>query len=57
MVKRTYEGRDNQFHFQTVQNEIFEIFKMFKSNMVLELTEKLATEKFITKLMIFLCCY
>ena len=57
MVKRAYEGRDNQFHFQTVQNEIFEIFKMVKSNMVLELTEKLATGKFITKLMTFLCCY
>ena len=27
MVKRVYEGRDNQFHFQNVQNEIFEIFK------------------------------
>ena len=32
-VKRAQEARDNQFLFQNVQNnEIFEIFKMFKNN-------------------------
>ena len=30
-IKRAQEARDNQFFFQNVQNnEIFEIFKMFK---------------------------
>ena len=33
MVKQAQEARDNQFLFQNVQNnEIFEIFKMFKNN-------------------------
>ena len=27
MVERAHDGRDNQFLFQNVQNEIFEIFK------------------------------
>ena len=32
MIKRAQEARDNQFLFQNVQNnEIFEIFKMFKN--------------------------
>ena len=32
-VKRAQEARDNQFFFQNVQNnEIFEIFKIFKTN-------------------------
>ena len=32
-IKRVQEARDNQFLFQTVQNnEIFEILKMFKNN-------------------------
>ena len=33
MVKRTHGTRDNKFIFQNVQNEISEIFKMFKNNM------------------------
>ena len=33
MIKRAQEARHNQFFFQNVQNnEIFEIFKMFKNN-------------------------
>ena len=32
MIKSTHEARDNQFFFQNVQNEIFEIFKMLKNN-------------------------
>ena len=32
-IKRAQEARHNQFFFQNVQNnEIFEIFKMFKNN-------------------------
>ena len=32
-IKRTQEARNYQFFFQSVQNnEIFEIFKMFKNN-------------------------
>ena len=30
---RTHEARHNQFLFQNVQNEIFEVFKIFKNNM------------------------
>ena len=33
MIKRAQEARHNQFFFQNIQNnEIFEIFKMFKNN-------------------------
>ena len=32
-IKRAQEARYNQFFFQNVQNnEVFEIFKMFKTN-------------------------
>ena len=30
--KRAHKARDSQFVFQNAQNEIFEIFKMFKNN-------------------------
>ena len=33
LKKRAQEGRHSQFFFQNVQNnEIFEVFKMFKNN-------------------------
>ena len=30
--KRAHKARDSQFVFQNAENEIFEIFKMFKNN-------------------------
>ena len=49
-VKTAHEARDNQFLFQNVQNETFEIFKMFKNKMtftraVFALTQNIATRK------------
>ena len=54
--KGAHVARDNQFLFQIAQNEIFEIFKIFKNNMKLpwaaiEINQKLATES--TLFMIF----
>ena len=33
MAKIAHEARDNQFLFQNVQDEIFEVFKTFKNKM------------------------
>ena len=32
MVKRAHEGRNNQFFFQNIKNEIFKIFNMKKQH-------------------------
>ena len=60
MVKRAHEERDNQFLSQSVQNKIFQIFQMFKSNMKLTkaacwTNSKNSNWENSTTLMIFLC--
>ena len=54
-VKRAHEARNNQFIFQNVQNEILEIFKMFKNNKLIN--SKISNWENNTTLMMFLCCY
>ena len=50
MVKRAHEGRNNQFFFQNIKNEIFKIFNMKKTTwnspeQPVESNQKLATGK------------
>ena len=56
-VIQAQEARDNQFLFQNVQNnEIFEIFKMFKQNRWINVDYTKNKRLQFTGLVVSLCC-
>ena len=56
-VKWAQEARDNQFLFQNVQNkEIFEIFKMFKTNRWINVHYTKSKRLYFIVLVVLFCC-
>ena len=60
--KRSHKSRDMQFFLQNIQNEIFKISKMFKSNVKFTrpaylINSKISNRNKNTMLMVFLFCH